>query len=60
MNLSITTIIGLFFLMWMIYFSLGAFANMTEDKNLLNIFKLFKYIIAIASILLVAIYVLNL
>ena len=51
MNLSIGVIIGMFFLMWMIYFSLGAFANMTEDKTLLNIFKLFKYIIAIASIL---------
>ena len=60
MNLSIGVIVGLLFLMWMIYFSLGAFANMTEDKTLLNIFKLFKYIIAIASILLVAIYVLNL
>lgn len=57
MNLSITTIIGLFFLMWMIYFSLGAFANMTEDKNLLNIFKLFKYIIAIVSIILICLYV---
>ena len=60
MNLSISVIVGIFFLMWIIYFSLGAFANMTEDKKLLNIFKLFKYIIAIASILLVAIYILNL
>jgi len=60
MNLSISVIVGIFFLMWIIYFSLGAFANMTEDKTLLNIFKLFKYIITIASILLVAIYVLNL
>ena len=59
MNLSITSLIGLFFLMWMIYFSLGAFANMTEDKTLLNIFKLFKYIIAIISILLIAIYIFN-
>ncbi len=59
MNLSITSLIGLFFLMWMIYFSLGAFANMTEDKTLLNIFKLFKYIIAIVSILLIAIYIFN-
>ena len=57
MNLSITSIIGLFFLMWMIYFSLGAFANMTEDKTLLNIFKLFKYIIAIVSIILICLYV---
>ena len=59
MNLSITSLIGLFFLMWMIYFSLGAFANMTEDKTLLNIFKLFKYIIAIVSILLIGIYIFN-
>ena len=56
MNLTITSIIGIFFLMWMVYFSLGAFANMTENKTLLNIFKLFKYIIGIISILLIAIY----
>ncbi len=29
---------------------------MTENKTLLNIFKLFKYIIGIISILLIAIY----
>ena len=56
MNLTITSIIGIFFLMWMVYFSLGAFANMTENKTLLNIFKLFKYIIGTISILLIAIY----
>ena len=56
MNLTITSIIGIFFLMWMVYFSLGAFANMTENKILLNIFKLFKYIIGIVSVLLIAIY----
>ena len=46
--------------MWMVYFSLGAFANMTENKILLNIFKLFKYIIGIVSVLLIAIYLFNL
>ncbi len=60
MNLTITSIIGIFFLMWMVYFSLGAFANMTENEILLNIFKLFKYIIGIVSILLIAIYLFNL
>ena len=59
MNLTITSIIGIFFLMWMVYFSLGAFANMTENKTLLNIFKLFKYIIGIVSVLLIAIYLFN-
>lgn len=56
MNLTITSIIGIFFLMWMVYFSLGAFANMTENKTLLNIFKLFKYIIGIISVLMIAIF----
>ncbi len=56
MNLTITSIIGIFFLMWMVYFSLGAFANMTENETLLNIFKLFKYIIGIISVLLIAVY----
>ena len=60
MNLTITSIIGIFFLMWMVYFSLGAFANMTENETLLNIFKLFKYIIGIVSVLLIAIYLFNL
>lgn len=59
MNLTITSIIGIFFLMWMVYFSLGAFANMTENETLLNIFKLFKYIIGIVSVLLIAIYLFN-
>ena len=59
MNLTITSIIGIFFLMWMAYFSLGAFANMTENETLLNIFKLFKYIIGIISVLLIAVYLFN-
>jgi len=59
MNLTITSIIGIFFLMWMVYFSLGAFANMTENETLLNIFKLFKYIIGIISVLLIAVYLFN-
>ena len=56
MNLTITSIIGIFFLMWMVYFSLGAFANMTEIKTLLNIFKSFKYIIGVISIILIVLY----
>ena len=57
MNLTITSIIGIFFLMWMVYFSFGAFANMTENKILLNIFKSFKYIIGIISIILIILYI---
>ncbi len=56
MNITITSIIGIFFLMWMVYFSLGAFANMTENKTLLNIFKSFKYIIGVISIILIVLY----
>ncbi len=50
MNLSITTLIGTIFLSWIIYFALGAFANMTENKYLLKAFKLSKYIIGIILI----------
>ena len=56
MEITITKILIAFFILWMIYFSLGAFANMTEDKILLNIFKSFKYIIGVISIILLCIY----
>ncbi|GIS31676.1 MAG: hypothetical protein Ct9H90mP3_4720 [Flammeovirgaceae bacterium] len=57
MNLTITSIIGIFFLMWMVYFFLGAFANMTENKTLLKIFKSFKYIIGVISIIFIILYI---
>ena len=57
MELTITNIVIALFILWMIYFSLGAFANMTEDKILLNIFKSFKYIIGVISIILLCIYI---
>jgi hypothetical protein len=44
MNMNFTAIIGLIFLVWMTYFALGAFANMTENPILLKLFKAFKYI----------------
>ena len=56
MEITITKLLIAFFILWMIYFSLGAFANMTEDKILLNIFKSFKYIIGVISIILLCIY----
>ena len=58
MELTITSILTVFFILWMIYFSLGAFANMTEDKILLNIFKSFKYIIGVISTILLCLYIL--
>lgn len=42
--MNFTAIIGLIFLVWMTYFALGAFANMTENPILLKLFKAFKYI----------------
>ncbi|PDH44501.1 MAG: hypothetical protein CNE34_03815 [Rhodothermaeota bacterium MED-G18] len=57
MNLSLLNLGVIFFIMWMIYFSLGAFASMTEDKILLNIFRSFKYIIGIISIILIILYI---
>ena len=54
MNLTFIHLIGIIFLLWMIYFSLGAFANMTENEFLLNIFKSFKYIMGV--IILIALY----
>ena len=44
MNVNFQTTIGIILLVWMIHFSLGAFANMTENVLLLKIFKTFKYI----------------
>ena len=57
MGLSLINLSIIFFVMWMIYFSLGAFASMTEDKLLLNIFRSFKYIIGIISIVLIILYI---
>ena len=59
MNLSLLNVIGIFFLIWMIYFALGAFANMTESKLLLNIFKYFKYILIVILVVLIAFYFFN-
>ena len=56
MNLSLLNVIGIIFLTWMIYFSLGAFANMTETKLLLNIFKYFKYILIVIFIVIIILY----
>jgi len=56
MNLSFISIIGIFFLVWMAYFSLGAFANMTENKILLTIFKSFKYVIGVLIIIALILY----
>ncbi len=44
MNINFTAIIGLVFLVWMTYFALGAFANMTENSVLLKLFEAFKYV----------------
>ena len=44
MNVNFQTTIGIILLVWMVYFSLGTFANMTENVLLLKIFKTFKYI----------------
>ena len=44
MNINFPTTIGIILLVWMIHFSLGAFANMTENVLLTKIFKTFKYI----------------
>ena len=54
MNITFSHLIGIIFLLWMIYFSLGAFANMTENKFLLNFFKSFKYIMGV--IILITLY----
>ena len=59
MEISWIKIIILLFLVWMIYFSLGAFANMTENKILLSIFKLFKILVIVAIIIIVGIYLLD-
>ena len=56
MEISWIKIIILLFLVWMAYFSLGAFANMTENKILLSIFKLFKILLILTITILVAIY----
>jgi len=56
MNFSFISIIGIFFLVWMAYFSLGAFANMTENKILLTIFKSFKYVIGVLIIIALILY----
>ena len=44
MNINFPTTIGIILLVWMVYFALGAFANMTENVLLTKIFKTFKYI----------------
>ena len=59
MEISWFKIIIILFSVWMAYFSLGAFANMTENKVLLSIFKLFKILLITAIIILVAMYFLN-
>ena len=59
MEISWIKIIILLFLVWMIYFSLGAFANMTENKILLSLFKLFKILLIVAIIIIVGIYLLD-
>ena len=56
MEISLIKIIILLFLVWMAYFSLGAFANMTENKILLSIFKLFKILLILTITILVTIY----
>ncbi len=56
MEISWIKIIILLFLVWMAYFSLGAFANMTENKILLSIFKLFKILLILTIIIIVIIY----
>ena len=56
MEISWIKIIILLFLVWMAYFSLGAFANMTENKILLSIFKLFKILLVLTITILVTIY----
>ena len=59
MEISWFKIIIILFSVWMAYFSLGAFANMTENKVLLSIFKLFKILRITAIIIVVAMYFLN-
>ena len=59
MEISWFKIIIILFSVWMAYFSLGAFANMTENKVLLSIFKLFKLLLITAIIIVVAMYFLN-
>ena len=44
MNINFPTTIGIILLVWMVYFALGTFANMTENVLLTKIFKTFKYI----------------
>ena len=56
MEISWIKILILLFLVWMAYFSLGAFANMTENKILLSIFKLFKILLILTITILVTIY----
>jgi len=56
MNFSFISIIGIIFAVWMVYFSLGTFANMTENKILLTIFKSFKYIIGVLIIISLILY----
>ena len=59
MEISWIKIIILLFLVWMVYFSLGAFANMTENKILLSIFKLFKLLLIVAIIIIVGVYLID-
>jgi len=56
MEISWIKIIIILFSIWMTYFSLGAFANMTENKILLSIFKLFKILLVVAIIIIAVIY----
>ena len=56
MEISWIKIIILLFLVWIAYFSLGAFANMTENNILLSIFKLFKILLILTITILVTIY----
>ena len=44
MNINFPTTIGIILLVWMVYFALGTFANMTENVLLTKIFKTYKYI----------------
>ncbi len=53
MNVNFQTTIGIILLVWMVYFSLGTFANMTENVLLLKIFKTFKYIAIIIVIVVI-------
>ena len=53
-------IIGFLFAIWLLYFSIGTFANMTENKFLLKLFNSFFYILMLLIIiLLILIYLLK-